>query len=182
MTHDYIGNCFNAKAGVLEGDHLSGLVRFGIGHLAEQVRDFSPPAAVRDLVTQSAALSDQLAKCERVAVEDAIAYADAQARIARKALPALTAEVMKREEAIKAALAQLRTNMTGKGGPLVAAAVAELVSPEVEEAIIRESGVVSARRAFAICRDVADGKQIPRNLQMLRRQVEAAKLAAPAAE
>ena len=178
----YSGNKFDPKSGMIEGDHLAHLAGIGIHKLVERVEKTTSgydrklsaddlPAKVKTAVEQATKLSEQLLKCESLPVEMSVSYVKAQSKIAGEILPLIQNELAKREQAALDAMAEMRKNLTGKGGDFVAAAAESVLrAADAESVISREAGLAGWRSAFGIVRDNSTGKTIPRWLAELIRQ------------
>ena len=183
-------NKFNEKTGMIEGGHLDHLAKTGIHSLIERSNNFigmsrpltdaDLPAKVRSLVEQSVKLADQLRKCEGLPVAMAAEYVWAQAKLSGEALPLMQAELDRRRQAARDAVAHLRQNLIGKGGNslVLAGGDALLHSLDVQGTVEREAGLAAWGNAFAIIRDNATGKTIPRWLAVLIQAHEVEKMKA----
>lgn len=183
-------NKYDPKTGMLEGSHLEHLAKIGICRLVERVNNSIAgcerrltvddlPGKVRSMVEESDKLSEQLRKCESVHVTIAGDYLKAQAKLAANALPLVQAELERRRQVARDALAQLRANLTGKGNPLVGAAADMLMrAVNIHGAVEIEAGISAWSFAYGICRDTAANKTVPRWLTVLLQQLEIAKMGA----
>jgi hypothetical protein len=166
--------------GAITGDHLALLSKTGIHNLIERVHGQirgderrltggDLPPKVQALVEKADKLADQIKRCESVDLDTAKAYLFAQNRIAAEALPMLASVLQEHERAAKEAVAALRANLTGKGGPIAAAAAdILLLNADVVRGAEHEAALPFWRTAWAICRDNAiGGKNVPRWLTIL---------------
>ena len=176
---------FDEKMGLIDGEHRTHLAKSGIHELVRRVNGSLPggeklltdgdlPGAVRKLVEKSNVLAEQLLKCSCVPVQMGVEYVQVQAQLAVAALPLLQVELARREESVREALAALRQNLVGKGGPMVAAGADVLLrSVNLTSEIEREAQLQAWRFMFAMVRDVAVQKTVPRWLAILVSRHEA---------
>jgi hypothetical protein len=172
------GNAFSPTKGLIEGDHLQQVASIGVHRLVERVNhgmlggerplsDGDLPGKVRDAIGKADRLFEQLLKCESIPVATAVDYIRAQGKIAADVLPILVDTLNRQEAAAKEAIATLRKTMIGKGDHLVAtAANTLLMSVNIEAAVEGDAQIPAWRRSFALCRDVGDGKTVPRWLRI----------------
>jgi hypothetical protein len=180
-------NSYNPKLGVLEGDHQRLLVRFTIGNLVERANVItsmgtSPnlteddlPSGVRDLMAESAKLSEQLERCDAVDIETAISYCERQAKFAGKALPLLAAELGRREADAAATVAAIRAQWMGKEKSATATQVVDelLRSTGAADKASHALKLPAFRTATGVVRDIATEKNLPRCLKILAGQHQA---------
>jgi hypothetical protein len=187
-------NQFDAKTAELSGDHLRFVKGCSLHTLVSRVNGALPgyekklasddlPHVVRVAMAEAQKLALQLEKVDALPMDLADRYVQRQVSLATGALPALVAKQLAVERDVQDGLDTLRKALVGKmpTAGAAAAAGALLDSIHAEAATEQALGVAGWRAAVGVCREVSEGRGVPKYLALLRRQHLAAVNSTPLA-